>query len=607
MSEFSEIFKSTWAIVLMIVFFGGSIFVHEFGHFLAAKWRGLKVTRFSIGFGPRLFSWKGKDGCEYMVSLLPFGGYVALPQLADMGRLEGGDAKDESGENEDTRLAKSLPKISYLDKVIVSSAGAFFNILFALLIAVFVWIFGVPSYESQNTTVLGYVPQKIFENGVEIDSPAYLAGLREGDKILKIDGAKVRNFSGISELVAVGSGRDKDGNPLVKVSYERDGKVSEVDVRPILVSTNLKTGDELRMLGIYPASALKVSSVEENSPAKKAGLLVGDIIEKFNGKKVYSNYEVVDRMKSLPSGEAVKLNILRDEKPLEISAVPAKIAISKPLCELSSKDFSEPLKFICVESKGQDPTSEGAKGSVFLYEKPAGDSRLAELLPGDRLVSINGENISSLSDIKRVISSLKPGENPTLLLMNQSSTAVKNLALGTGAAAKIKEPLTRNMLGYVVSPQRIILHPGVWEQFVDNVDRTWNALVSLLSPSSDIGLRHLSGPIGIGRVMYKFSLMDITLVLSFVVLININLAILNMLPIPVLDGGHIVIATIAKLRKKPLPESWVAGVQGVFMLLFLGMMLYVVYFDIMRWSGENMEENSFKIEQAYYLKDIKFK
>ena len=278
----------------MIVFFGGSIFVHEFGHFLAAKWRGLKVTRFSIGFGPRLFSWKGKDGCEYMVSLLPFGGYVALPQLADMGRLEGGESKDESGENEDTRLAKSLPKISYLDKVIVSSAGAFFNILFALLIAVFVWIFGVPSYESQNTTVLGYVPQKIFENGVEIDSPAYLAGLREGDKILKIDGAKVRNFSGISELVAVGSGRDKDGNPLVKVSYERDGKVREVDVRPILVSTNLKTGDELRMLGIYPASALKVSSVEENSPAKKAGLLVGDIIEKFNGKKVYSNYEGQD-------------------------------------------------------------------------------------------------------------------------------------------------------------------------------------------------------------------------------------------------------------------------------------------------------------------------
>ena len=91
MTSYSEIFSNTWAIILVLLFFGGSIFVHEFGHFLAAKARGLKVLRFSIGFGPKIFAWEGRDGCKYMVSLLPFGGYVALPQLADMGALEGGD------------------------------------------------------------------------------------------------------------------------------------------------------------------------------------------------------------------------------------------------------------------------------------------------------------------------------------------------------------------------------------------------------------------------------------------------------------------------------------------------------------------------------------
>lgn len=90
MGEFADIFSNTWAFALVMLFFGGSIFVHELGHFLAARMRGLKILRFSIGFGPKLFSAKGRDGCEYIISLLPFGGYVALPQLADMGALEGG-------------------------------------------------------------------------------------------------------------------------------------------------------------------------------------------------------------------------------------------------------------------------------------------------------------------------------------------------------------------------------------------------------------------------------------------------------------------------------------------------------------------------------------
>ncbi|MDV7401561.1 site-2 protease family protein, partial [Arthrospira platensis SPKY1] len=94
--------------------------MHELGHFLAARRRGLLVERFSIGFGPRLFGWT-RDGVDYRVSLLPLGGYVALPQLADMGRIEG--AEDEN--------AEPLPPISYADKMIVAVMGAVFNVIFA--------------------------------------------------------------------------------------------------------------------------------------------------------------------------------------------------------------------------------------------------------------------------------------------------------------------------------------------------------------------------------------------------------------------------------------------------------------------------------------------
>ena len=101
-----EYFSGTWGIVLIVLLFGGSIFVHEFGHFLAAKAFGLKVLRFSIGFGPTLFEWKGKDGCKYMISLLPLGGYVAIPQLVSLGKLEG----EEEGDAESTA---GLPKYAY--------------------------------------------------------------------------------------------------------------------------------------------------------------------------------------------------------------------------------------------------------------------------------------------------------------------------------------------------------------------------------------------------------------------------------------------------------------------------------------------------------------
>src|SRR5882672_10972273 len=108
--------SNVWAIFLVVVFFGGSIFVHELGHFLAARRRGVHVERFSIGFGPAIWSWRGKDGVEYRIAWFPLGGYVLLPQLADLGPIEGESVAD---------VAK-LPPVSYTTKMIVFVAGAAF-------------------------------------------------------------------------------------------------------------------------------------------------------------------------------------------------------------------------------------------------------------------------------------------------------------------------------------------------------------------------------------------------------------------------------------------------------------------------------------------------
>ena len=129
-----SIASDLWAVFLIILFFGGSILVHELGHFLIARRRGVRVERFSIGFGPKIYAWRGKDGVEYRLSWLPLGGYVALPQLADLRGIEGESDVD----------AAQLPPVSYASKMLVFVAGAAFNVLFAFLLATIIWRAGRP-------------------------------------------------------------------------------------------------------------------------------------------------------------------------------------------------------------------------------------------------------------------------------------------------------------------------------------------------------------------------------------------------------------------------------------------------------------------------------
>src|SRR5438105_9979058 len=130
----------------VLVIFNLLIVVHEIGHFLAARWRGLYVEKFGVWFGKPL--WKKKiDGVQYSLGSLPFGGFVALPQLAPMDIIEG---------KADIDRAK-LPRISALDKIIVAVAGPVFSVLLALFFAGVVWVVGHPVSESDSTTIVGYV------------------------------------------------------------------------------------------------------------------------------------------------------------------------------------------------------------------------------------------------------------------------------------------------------------------------------------------------------------------------------------------------------------------------------------------------------------------
>lgn len=456
-----------WPVFLIILFFGGSIFVHELGHFLAARRRGLVVERFSIGFGPKIVSWR-RNGVEYRLSWLPLGGYVALPQLADMSGIEGDSETD----------VKRLPPLSYADKMIVSVMGAVFNVIFAFALAVLLWMVGLPTSEVAQTNRIGFVmPEFSMEDGSRVPSPAAEAGLQPGDTILSIDGRPVRQWVDIPQNLATGTGRGAEGRPMAQFTVEREGNIIEVPVYP-----QLRGDDRLRQVGIAPYHTVVVGALIRNSPAHQAGVRRGDVLTEMDGEEVYSMAQVYAHLQKNP------------DRPVE-----------------------------------------------FTFERE-GETFTASLQPIMREVR-EGETVADI--------------------------------------------------GIEPQAEQIIIHPNPVEQVTNVVTMTFNVLGALLNPASDIGPRHLSGPVGIARFFHTASTIDWRLAVWVAVLVNVNLAILNLLPIPVLDGGHMAFATIAKLRGRPLHPNFVAFLQSLFVVLLFSFMIYVSFFDIRRAVRETREDRAY--------------
>lgn len=452
------ILSNLWSVLLIVVFFGGSIFVHELGHFLAARRRGVVVERFSIGFGPKIFSWKGKDGVEYRLSWLPLGGYVALPQLADMRGIEGESRAD---------LA-ALPPPSYGTKMIVFVAGAVFNIIFAFLLACVVWGVGQPTTTSLNSTRIGVISPTIkLADGTEAVNPAVEAGLRVGDIIRSVDGKTVDTWVSFIQTLAAGSGRAADNRREARLTIERDGQTLQITVYPRLAGE-----DGFRMIGVEPADTLVVGRALPDSPAAAAGILSDDVILAVDGQPVASVEQFISFVQK-PAGAPVSLSVKRGEQTLTVPITP----------RLGKNRAGQPVYQVGIEYRNN----------------------------------------------------------------------------------------------------YIVIHPAPFKQLADHATMTWRVLSGLVSPGSDLGPSKLSGPVGIARGFHSMAQVDIRLVLWFTILVNVNLAIFNLLPIPVLDGGHMAFATIGKLRGRALPAQFIMTTQQVFMVLLFTMIIYVSSYDIRRW------------------------
>src|SRR6266704_4278812 len=270
-------------IIEVLVIFNLLIVVHEIGHFLAARWRGLYIEKFGVWFGKPIWK-KTINGVQSSLGSLPFGGFVALPQLAPMDIIEGKADVDRA----------HLPPVSALDKIIVAVAGPFFSLLLAIVFAAIVWVVGYPVSESDMTTVIGYIMP---------DSPAEKVGLRPGDKILEVDGKRVTRFLGMNDSVSWAVVRSE--GETVPVKFERDGKVETVQVEPYKAETRGWRRKSVRQLLILPAETAIIDKVEPNSPAAAAGLRPRDIIRGFDHAPIYNPIALLEYIKKHPNDQLV--------------------------------------------------------------------------------------------------------------------------------------------------------------------------------------------------------------------------------------------------------------------------------------------------------------
>ncbi|MDR2432602.1 MAG: site-2 protease family protein [Puniceicoccales bacterium] len=555
-------------ILLVIIFFGGSILIHEIGHYVLAKKRGLFVPTFSIGFGPKIFGFRVQE-TKFVISLLPFGGYVAIPQLADLHEIEGKfDLPDDA------------KPATCFDKVSTAFAGPLANMLLAFGLAIVVYFVGLPVLEEELTTTVGYVaPTLTMPDGDQIKSPAAKAGILPNDKILSIDGHGVKKFDEIVQLIALGNKKDSRREPLATIELERDGVRLQMSVNPVLISNSKQRQDAFRVIGVYPRQTLIVGDLQHLDKTQELELKKGDRLVSANGVPLFHAQTLRDMASK---NETIAMEIERDGNFQTVSVPVVKLAVRKPFCKLTFSKRRWKLDFIPAD---EDVTllSKGLGQKFSCVQIFCSNEKFLEkngISNGDQLVAFEDNREFSL---ERMGDILKHSDQTTLKILTKSGErelSIKNIGNVHSYDTKFD-----HLCGIVFEPKLIIHKPTAAQQITDSVGITLKTLGSLFSKNSNISAKHLMGPAGLIKALHTFAKNNFLALLCFVILINVNLAILNLLPLPVLDGGIITIALLEKFTTWESLHKVLTKVQTVFFAMLVVLLTYVTFFDFRRiWA-----------------------
>lgn len=561
-----------------ILLIGPLIFFHEFGHFIVAKLFKVKVLRFSLGFGPRMFSFT-RNGTEYCVCWLPLGGYVKM-----LGQEPGEEISPEE-------QAGSFALKPLWQRFLIILAGPLANLMLPL--AIYFAYYGLaPQFEERQSTVLGTVDQ---------GRPAYKAGLRPGDQIVAIDGVPVRYF--VEDLMRMIEDR---ANKPTSITVLRKGEELTFTVVPELAVKAGQIGEEnIGQIGVTPNFlASQVGILDPDSPAAKAGIQTQDLITAINGQPVTRWLEVEDLLGKVSPGSEVSVTYVRGQR-LPLPLLVADIALPATTVTLRAPDSPSAEAFGFFSSE------------MFVADvKPGSPAEKAGLLPGDHILGYlpkdtptdeKGCTTQSIADEDRVTVwaflhrdlTTNPGTSRTL--------GVRRFGI----------PCT---LALTITPADQPVDPESGQSYPDEVAQLGMSNLHALDPNTDmvavdnrlafaakealyrtvhttqeiatifgrlvqgrVPMKSLGGPIMIYKVAGQAAEAGWDKFLWAMALISINLGILNLLPIPMLDGGHLIFFAVEAVRRRPVSLRFreIASFVGLSMILLL--MLFAFKNDLERY------------------------
>ena len=535
------------AAFLAIIPLGFLIFIHELGHFYAAKRCGIKVNTFSVGFGPKLIGMQ-RGETEYRLSWLPFGGYV---------QMEGENPSEQTG------APGEFASASVGSRAFVVAAGPVVNLLFGVLVY---WLVFAAGFDRDATRLIGGLTgmplgetEKVQIGWVADDGAGAAGGIMPGDTLVSVNGEPIRHWSTFQTRVFTSA------NKTLALVVERAGEPQTISVRPHAIQT---VRGDIGKISVSSGDETVVSGVSEDSFAAQAGLQVDDIIESINGERLYNvpyfGYGVwhptADWMGEKRKALYNNINENREALVLGVRRADETLTLEMPV------DW----RVIASVQKGSIAEDAGIQD-------------------GDVLLTLNGETVNETTLYSQLTAANQPIE---IELMRKGNLKQVTLSGETESSETDPKHIMFGLMWQTSlsgmqfdSKKPPLPEYSIFTAFGKGVEATWltftavgRTLQQLIG--GDVSPKHLAGPVGIATATSNmFNRLGLSSVIFFIGFISINLCIVNLLPIPIADGGQLLFFTVEKIRGKPMPRKAQEIVQQVTIVLLIAFFLYVTWFD----------------------------